>query len=623
MIAARIPASEWEKLSDPTAKNIMTEGMRLKFRSPPPLSLLPPPHAITSPKQVKLISPFVPDWLERGVIRRIPKDNKIPLFFSRMFSVPKKLGKVRPIIDLSVLNKMLVVPKFRMETLDKIVRNICEALWGTSVDITDAYLHVPIAWEYHVYFAFVLGEETYVFQVLPFGLSSAPWTFSRVMKPIKRYLHSLGVLVFSFLDDFLILGVSRPLTESYTKTTTDLLQKLGFSVNWEKSSIVPQQRLEYLGIVLDLQNFTLSLPQEKIEKILSYVDQDSLQSRMSRRDLERLIGFLNFTAPYLPLGRLYLIPLMVWMNHHTTTSSRDTLVPLDEVLKSALIPWSDREVLSTPVPMHLPPPTIEIMTDASSHGWSGWLLPEEVFGEWDPSLQFHSMNWKELKAIHLTLLHFGERLRGQSVRILTDNTTAVACLRRQGSVSSTFLWELSRVILVFAQDMDITLLPVHLSGVLNVLADMGSREGPISTEWSLDPRSFWDICDLVGYIPEVDLFATRFNSQLPIFISPFPDQLAAGQDALNLDWNRWSSIYLFPPIQILPEVIRKLDHFLGKGFLLAPNWGSDSWYPFLLRRSRRQFPVPRGFFLSQQTNEGICVLDRHQVSVWKLTVWML
>lgn len=623
MIAAKIPASEWEKLSDPTAMSIMTEGVRLKFRSPPPLSLFPPPNAVTSPNQVRLIAPFVPDWLDMGVIREIPKDNKVPLYFSRMFSVPKKLGKVRPIIDLSALNKLLVVPKFRMETLDKIIRNICEVLWGTSVDITDAYLHVPIAWEFHVFFAFVLGEKTYVFQVLPFGLSSAPWTFSRVMKPIKRFLHSLGVLVFSFLDDFLILGVSRPLTDSYTKTTTDLLQRLGFRVNWEKSSIVPQQQLEYLGIILDLQNFSLSLPLEKIEKILAYVEMGSQVNQMSRRDLERLVGFLNFTAPFLPLGRLYLIPVMFWMNRHTSTASRDIPVPLDEDLRTALLPWSDMEALSTPVPMHLPPPSVEIMTDASGQGWSGWLLPDEVFGTWDLESLSQSINWKELRAIHLTLLHFGDRLRGQAVKILTDNTTAVACIRRQGSVNSSSLWELSRDILIFAQDMDMVLIPVHLSGVLNVLADMGSREGPISTEWSIDPQSFWDICDLVGFIPEVDLFATRFNSQLPTFVSPFPDHFAVGQDALSLDWNRWSSIYLFPPIQILPEVIRKLDLFSGTGFLLAPNWGSDSWYPFLLRRSRRSFPVPRRFFLSQQTNKGMCLLDRRQVSIWNLTVWIL
>ena len=546
----------------------MTTGATLKFHSPPPLSIDPPPNTVTSPNNVKLIYPFVPDWLKRGIIRRIPRNTKVPRFFSRLFSVPKGPGKIRPIIDLSSLNKLLVIPRFRMESLDRIVKNILEVMWGTSVDITDAYLHVPIAWEFHVFFAFVLGEETFVFQVLPFGLSSAPWIFSRVIKPVKKYLRSLGVRVTSFLDDFLILDVSRPLTDACTKSTTDLLQKLGFKINWEKSSIIPQQRLEYLGVILDLQNLTLSLPQEKINKIIAYVKQGQSQSQMSRRDLERLVGFLNFTASYLPLGRLYLIPVIEWMNSHTSTGSRDLLIPLDQDLRDALIPWSDMEALSTPVPMHRPPPLVEIMTDASNQGWSGWLLPEEVWGLWGPEDLVQSINWKELKAVHLTLLHFSSHLRGQSVKVLSDNSTVVACIRRQGSVGSPLLWELTKSILVLAERWDITLHPCHLKGVLNVLADKGSRSGPISTEWSLDPQSFWDTCDLVGFVPEVDLFATRFNSQLPTFVSPCPDPMSVGQDALSLDWNRWRTSYPFPPLQLLPEVLLKLKHFSGKGFLL-------------------------------------------------------
>lgn len=601
----------------------MTTGATLKFHSPPPLSIDPPPNTVTSPKNVELIYPFIADWLERGIVRKIPKGNKVPLYFSRLFSVPKGPGKIRPIIDLSSLNKLLVIPKFRMETLDRIVRTILEAMWGTSVDITDAYLHVPIAWEFHVYFAFVLGDETFVFQVLPFGLSSAPWTFSRVIKPIKKYLRSSGVRVSSFLDDFLILGLTPPLTDAHTKSTTDLLEKLGFAISWEKSSIVPQQKLEYLGVILDLQNLTLSLPQEKIDKILSYVKQGQQRSQMSRRDLEKLVGFLNFTASYLPLGRLYLIPVMQWMNSHSSPGSRDLQIPLDNDLRDALTPWSDMTALSTPVPMHLPSPTLEIMTDASGHGWSGWLLPDEACGLWSLEDQPHSMNWKELKAVHLTILHFLDHLRGQSVKVLTDNSTVVACLRRQGSVGSPLLWELTRSILVCAEENGITLQPCHLKGVLNVLADMGSRSGPISTEWSLDPQSFWGICDMVGFVPEVDLFATRFNSQLHTFVSPCPDPLAVGQDALSLDWNLWESIYLFPPIQLLPEVLLKLKSFVGKGFLLAPRSQLEPVPAILVRRSSKVLLPPQGFYLSQKTNQGICYMSDQQLSIWNLAVWTL
>ena len=172
----------WGYVGDDVAANIMLEGLRPKFHTSPPRSLDPPPEALTSPFQVKSLLEFIPGWLTRGIVREVT--GRTPLFFSRMFTVLKKNGKKRPILDLSRLNKLISTPQFRMETLEKIVKQITFRMWGTSVDITDAYLHVPIPLEFQIYFAFRLGLRTYVFQVMPFGLTTAPWGFSRVVKPI-------------------------------------------------------------------------------------------------------------------------------------------------------------------------------------------------------------------------------------------------------------------------------------------------------------------------------------------------------------------------------------------------------------------------------------------------------
>ena len=360
--------------------------------------------------------PFIPDWLERGYVREVSKQEALqtPMFFSRTFTVPKGEVDRRPILDLSELNKLLIIPKFRLETLERIVKSIVEGLWGTSLDIMDAYLNVALAPQFHKYFAFVLGERTFVFQVLPFGLSTAPWAFTRVMKPIKAHLRRQGVIVSSFFDDFLILAGSQQLAQAHTQLTKELLESLGFRINLRKSAFTPLQRLEFLGVVLDLKNLSLSLPQNKIEKVLRWVKEGGEKVFFSRRSLESLVGFLNFAAGYLPLGRLYLIPIIVWMNFHTSVESRDLLVPLDEELRSALLPWTDPEYLGKPVPMHLETPSVDIMTDASGYGWGGVMIPFQVRGTWGPSLMGFSMNWKELRAIHLTLTYFANDLEGKT-----------------------------------------------------------------------------------------------------------------------------------------------------------------------------------------------------------------
>ena len=65
-------------------------------------------------------------------------------FYSRLFLVPKKTGDLRPVIDLSTLNHHMVVPHFKMETQGSVRSAIRSQEWTVSIDIRDAYLHVPM-----------------------------------------------------------------------------------------------------------------------------------------------------------------------------------------------------------------------------------------------------------------------------------------------------------------------------------------------------------------------------------------------------------------------------------------------------------------------------------------------
>ncbi|KAL8576929.1 hypothetical protein ACOMHN_065656 [Nucella lapillus] len=76
----------------------------------------------------------------------------------------------------------------------------------------------------------------------------------------------------------------------------------------------------------------------------------------------------------------------------------------------------------------------------------------------------------------------------------------------------------------------------HIAGKLNILADALSRsKAVLSTEWTLNSQLL-DVVWTTWYRPMVDLFATRFNHQLPTFVSPVPDPLAWATDALSIPW---------------------------------------------------------------------------------------
>ena len=139
-------------------------------------------------------------------------------------------------------------------------------------------------------------------------------------------------------------------------------------------------------------------------------------------------------------------------------------------------------------------------------------------------------------------------------------------------------WETLR----WCDKRNINLLVRHEPGKSNILADRLSRlSKPISTEWCLDQA----VCNLVlsvtGY-PNIDLFATRLNNRLPVYVSPIPDDRALAIDALSMNWDRIHA-YAFPPFALIPAIISKIRQHQCKIVLVAPFWPEATWFPELLR----------------------------------------
>ncbi len=72
------------------------------------------------------------------------RDHSSPGYYSHLFLVPKKNGKYRPVIDLSPLNRGIQLEHFKMETQRSARDIILNGTWSVSIDLQDAYLHVPI-----------------------------------------------------------------------------------------------------------------------------------------------------------------------------------------------------------------------------------------------------------------------------------------------------------------------------------------------------------------------------------------------------------------------------------------------------------------------------------------------
>ena len=81
--------------------------------------------------------------------------------------------------------------------------------WLTKLDLKDAYLSVPVNPCYQKYLKFRWLDQLWQFTVLPFGLNSAPYIFTKLMKPVIATLRKLGIRMVLYLDDMILMANSQ------------------------------------------------------------------------------------------------------------------------------------------------------------------------------------------------------------------------------------------------------------------------------------------------------------------------------------------------------------------------------------------------------------------------------
>ena len=111
-----------------------------------------------------------------------------------------------------------------------------------SFDLKSGYHHVDIAPPHCKYLGFAWEGHFYVFTVLPFGLSSACYMFTKLLRPLVRYWRAKGLRILVYLDDGLcaVAGRQKALEASELVRTT--LARPGFVVHLIKSIWEPIRR---------------------------------------------------------------------------------------------------------------------------------------------------------------------------------------------------------------------------------------------------------------------------------------------------------------------------------------------------------------------------------------------
>ena len=235
--------------------NVVKSGFKFALTSLPPRTRLVPPDRYYPPEKLALLDIEIKSMLAKRAIVQVSREEAVghPGFFSHLFLVPKKDGSWRPIIDLSALNKFIQIPTFSMDSVKQIRLITRQGDWAASIDLSDAYFHIGIHPKRQCLLRFVFKGIIYQFLALPFGLAPAPWIFTLVMNRFREFLVSLGIRIYMYLDDWLILGSSKQLVESQLSLVLHWCQKLGLNSEPEEVGLSSDTNIPVSGCVFSIQ----------------------------------------------------------------------------------------------------------------------------------------------------------------------------------------------------------------------------------------------------------------------------------------------------------------------------------------------------------------------------------
>lgn len=210
------------------------------------------PYQLTNPKQIKfneekfnLVSQEVQNLIDKGAIEEVMDTSDA--FMSNIFLVPKKDGTLRPIINLKHLNRFVEYHHFKQENLSFALELIQQNDYLTSVDLKGAYFSVSVHPDYQKFLTFAWNGKSYNFVVLPFGLTSCPRIFTKILKPVYAVFRENNIRCCYYIDDSLIMNQDFSQCQRQTYLVISELDNLGFTINEKKSVTFPSQRIVFFG----------------------------------------------------------------------------------------------------------------------------------------------------------------------------------------------------------------------------------------------------------------------------------------------------------------------------------------------------------------------------------------
>lgn len=314
----------------------------------------------------------------------VPEDRAHHFCIIKAFVIPKprRPNAFRDVWDERPVNRELRTLKFKFETLDTVARMMGKGWWFATLDLKDAYHHIGLSPRSSRFCAFRWMGRIIVSLVLNFGLSPAPWLFTKVMRAPIAFWRANGLFVVIYLDDLILMAPTKEELEAKMQVVAADLERLGLTVNWEKSKWFPQQRGEYLGLTIDTLKGVFEITPEQLGRLKAELDGFLSASRgagvtVPARQAAKLAGRILCWKRALPQVTLFAHDLVDCLRRMSGQWGRDVFIPDPAVrdlqwLREHLDQWNGHSMWKASRLL-----VLRLTSDAGEHFWAAEMLLQD------------------------------------------------------------------------------------------------------------------------------------------------------------------------------------------------------------------------------------------------------
>ena len=423
---------------------------------------------------------------------------------------------------------------------------------------------------------------------MAFGLETAGYVFTKVMRPLVKKWRKEGKKSSIYLDDGILAGESQAGAEKIAQEATGDIAKAGLTLNNKKSNLNPTKTGTYLGFIIDTEKMEFIAPAEKIQALKGLLRTYTARIFATPKEISRIAGRIISLKP--AIG--YLTSLFTRQTYKFIESRAHwhERICLPDSVKEEFSFWlhnlddkNGHRIRNNPAI------TKVVYSDASDKGYGGDIVQKlgntVAQGSFSKPEQNTSSTHRELLAVVNVLKSFKSILKNDNILWHSDNSN-VSRIIQAGSTKPD-LQKLALQIYELCLVNNNTIYSVWIPREENTIADFYSRPND-TDDFGIDYKTFYYVQRVLGRC-NIDRFADDKNTKVKRFNSKY---FCPNSEAVNSFTCNWQGDFnwLCPPINMIRDTIKHASLCKAKGILMVPLWESSYFYPIIWNgRSFRSF----------------------------------